>query len=107
MMERYSIRRREQDAPRTQNAFWSINLASSDYPVSSYHTKATVPLVAMGPTVGDGGLPMLSRVREDRCAGGRVREQYRRTGLGCQGEGLVYAFRIRRARECYSGRFYL
>ena len=40
----------------TQNAFWSINLASPDYPVSSYHTKATVPLVAMGPTVGDGGV---------------------------------------------------
>jgi hypothetical protein len=40
----------------TQNAFWAINLASSDYPVSSYHTEATVPLVSMGPTIGDGGV---------------------------------------------------
>jgi hypothetical protein len=43
----------------TQNAFWSINLASSDYPVSSYQTKTTVPLVVMGPTIGEGGVAYL------------------------------------------------
>jgi hypothetical protein len=43
----------------TQNALWSINLASSSYPVSSYETKTTVPQVAMGPTLGEGGVPYI------------------------------------------------
>lgn len=40
----------------TQNAYWSINLSSADYPVSSYSTKGVPPLVAMGPTIGGDGI---------------------------------------------------
>lgn len=36
------------------NALWAINLANSDYPVTSYPTEAAKPLVSMGPTLGDG-----------------------------------------------------
>jgi hypothetical protein len=38
----------------TQNAIWSIDVASKDYPVASYPMKAVDPLVSMGPTLGNG-----------------------------------------------------
>jgi outer membrane protein assembly factor BamB len=37
----------------TQNAAWSIDLSSKEYPVASYPLKTVEPLVAMGPTLGD------------------------------------------------------
>ena len=36
------------------NALWTIDLASGDYPVTSYATKSVRPLVSMGPTLGSG-----------------------------------------------------
>jgi len=38
----------------TQNAIWSIDVASENYPVSSYQMKAVDPLVSIGPTLGNG-----------------------------------------------------
>lgn len=40
----------------TKNAFWSMNLDSPDYPVTSYQMKSIAPLAAMGPTIGDSGI---------------------------------------------------
>jgi outer membrane protein assembly factor BamB len=37
-----------------KNAVWSIDLASSDYPVSSYSMQKISPLGLAGPTIGDG-----------------------------------------------------
>ena len=37
-----------------QNALWSIDLASPDYPVSSYSMQKTTPLGLAGPTIGEG-----------------------------------------------------
>jgi outer membrane protein assembly factor BamB len=37
-----------------QNAIWSIDVASKDYPVASYQMKTVDPLVSMGPTLGTG-----------------------------------------------------
>ncbi len=38
----------------TQNAAWTIDFTSKDYPAASYPMEDVAPLVAMGPTLGDG-----------------------------------------------------
>lgn len=37
-----------------ENALWSMDMSSSEYPVSSYQLKSVTPLVSMGPTLANG-----------------------------------------------------
>jgi len=37
-----------------ENAVWSMDMTSAEYPVLSYKTGAIAPMIAMGPTISDG-----------------------------------------------------